>query len=56
MLVAMTNMSGYRLEFLLPVGRTVLTLTVAILVSQIAAFFPALRAARTRILEAIQYE
>ena len=55
-LVAMTAMSGYRIDFTVPVERLLQALLIAILVSQIAAFFPALRAARIRILEAIHYE
>ncbi|HSQ27387.1 MAG TPA: FtsX-like permease family protein, partial [Anaerolineales bacterium] len=55
-LLAMTAMSGYRIDFTVPVERLLQALLIAILVSQIAAFFPALRAARVRILEAIHYE
>jgi putative ABC transport system permease protein len=55
-LFGMTAMSGYRLDFIVPSNGIVTGIMVALVVSQIAAFFPALRAARTRILEAIQYE
>jgi putative ABC transport system permease protein len=55
-MLAMTAMSGYKLEFILPPDRIIIALAIALLVSQIAALFPAVRAARLRILEAIQYE
>jgi putative ABC transport system permease protein len=55
-LIGMTTMSGYRLEFQVPVSGVITGLVVALVVSQAAAFLPARRAARTRILDAIQYE
>jgi putative ABC transport system permease protein len=55
-MLAMTAMSGYRLTYILSMQRVLFGLVVAIFVSQAAAFFPALRAARSRILDAIQYE
>lgn len=55
-MLAMTAMSGYKLEFILPPDRILIALAIALLVSQVAALFPAIRAARLRILEAIQYE
>jgi putative ABC transport system permease protein len=55
-MLAMTAMSGYRLVYSLPLERVVWAVAAALLVSQLAALFPALRAARTRILEAIHYE
>lgn len=55
-MLAMTAMSGYKLTFLLPAARVGLALLAAVIVAVIAALLPALRAARTRILEAIQYE
>lgn len=55
-LIAMMTMSGYRMVFYLPPLRLVYAVLAAILVSQFAALLPASRAARTRILEAIQYE
>lgn len=55
-LYAMTAMSGYRLDFVVP-GQSIWTgVVIALVVSQAAAFFPARRAARTNILEAIHYE
>lgn len=53
---AMTAMSGYSLVYVLPLERVVAGLLIALVVSQIAAFLPAVRGARIHILEAIQYE
>jgi putative ABC transport system permease protein len=55
-LSAMTSMSGYRITYVLPLGNILAALLIAFITSQVAAFLPTLRAARTRILEAIQYE
>jgi len=55
-LTGMTAMSGYRLDFVMPLGGILTGLVVALVVSQLAAFPPARRAARTNVLEAIQYE
>lgn len=55
-MLAMTAMSGYNLAFVLPTVRIGVALVLAFLVSQVAAFFPAVRAARIRILDAIHYE
>ena len=55
-MLAMTAMSGYSLVYTLPITRILIALVIALIVSQIAAFFPAVRASRIRILEAIQYE
>jgi putative ABC transport system permease protein len=53
---AMTAMSGYVLEYILPPERVLVALIIALLVSQVAAFLPSLRASRIRVLEAIHYE
>jgi len=55
-LSAMTSMSGYRLTYVLQPENILAALLIAFLTSQLAAFLPTLRASRTRILEAIQYE
>jgi len=55
-LLSMTAMSGYKLAYVLPIGRVLLGLLISVVVSQFAAFFPSFRAARYRILDAIQYE
>jgi putative ABC transport system permease protein len=55
-MLAMTAMSGYSLTYVLPFQRILSALVIAILISLVAAFFPAMRAARIRILDAIHYE
>jgi putative ABC transport system permease protein len=54
--IGMTTMSGYSLTFTLPQEAIWISVLIALLVSQVAAIPPALRAARVRILEAVQYE
>jgi putative ABC transport system permease protein len=54
--IGMTTMSGSELTFTLPPDGLVISLIVALIVSQLAAIPPALRAARVRIIEALQYE
>jgi ABC-type lipoprotein release transport system permease subunit len=49
-------MSGYALEFVLPLDRALLAVLIGAGVANLAALLPAWRAARTRILEAIQFE
>ncbi len=53
---SMTAMSGYKISFILPLGAVLAGMLLAVVVSQMAAFLPARRAARTKILEAIHYE
>jgi putative ABC transport system permease protein len=55
-MLAMTAMSGYNLTYILPVERVVVAIIIALIISQLAALFPAMRAARIRILDAIHYE
>jgi len=55
-MLAMTARSGYSLVYTLPTERILVALVIALVVSQIAAFLPAVRGSRIRILEAIQYE
>ncbi len=55
-LQAMMAMSGYRLDFILPVQGVIASVFVALVISQFAAILPALRAARSHILDAIHYE
>lgn len=54
--IGMTTMSGYQLTFLLPPESVLISLVIALIVSQVAAISPARRAARVRILEAVHYE
>ncbi len=53
---SMTALSGYSVTFVLPIQAVLAGLLIALFVSQLAAIFPARRAARTRILDVIQYE
>ena len=55
-LASMMAMSGYDLEYRLPVEGIILGVVVALVVSQLAALLPARRAARIAVLEAIHYE
>jgi putative ABC transport system permease protein len=55
-LAAMGAMSGYDLDFVLPLRTLWMSPLVALITSQLAALFPALRGARTPILSAIHYE
>jgi len=55
-LTGMTAMSGYKLDFVVPIEGIIISLFVALVISQIAAIQPARRAARINILEAIHYE
>jgi putative ABC transport system permease protein len=55
-MAAMMSMSGYSLTYTLPAVRVVVAVVIALVISQVAAFFPARRASRIRILEAIHYE
>jgi len=54
--IGMTTMSGYQLTFVLHPEAIGISLVMALVISQIAAIPPAIRAARVRILEAVQYE
>ncbi len=55
-LLAMNAMSGYKLTYVMSLRAILVGLFIALVVSQIAAIFPARRAARINILEAVQYE
>jgi ABC-type lipoprotein release transport system permease subunit len=49
-------MQGYNLAYEMPPQALIFALTVSLGVSQVAALWPSGRAARLRIIEAIQYE
>jgi len=55
-LTGMTAMSGYKLDFIVPIGGVLMGLVIALGISQLAAFQPARKAAKTNVLEAIRYE
>lgn len=56
LLQAMGAMSGYQLEFMMPVKAIWMSIVVALVTSFAAALFPAMKAARTPMLSAIHYE
>lgn len=55
-LESMSAMSGYSLNLVIPLRTIFTALIVALIVSQLAAALPAMRASRTPVLEAIHYE
>ena len=55
-LLSMTAMSGYKLEFILPISRVVMGFLIAVIIAHIAAVFPANRAAKVDIMEAIHQD
>jgi putative ABC transport system permease protein len=55
-LASINRMSGFKLDFVLPVQGVIVSLVIALVISQVAALWPAQRAARIRIIEAIQFE
>jgi len=44
------------LDFIVPIGDIIIGLVIALGISQLAAFQPARKAAKTNVLEAIRYE
>jgi putative ABC transport system permease protein len=55
-LTSPSTMQGYKLTYVVPTEGILIGLLLALLISQIAALWPARRAAGIRIVEAIQYE
>jgi putative ABC transport system permease protein len=55
-LTSPSTMQGYTLTYVVPTEGILIGLIVALLISQVAALWPARRAAGIRIVEAIQYE
>jgi putative ABC transport system permease protein len=55
-LQAMNAVTGYELSYAVPVQGVLVSLVIALIVSQLAAFWPARRAASINIIEAIQFE
>jgi putative ABC transport system permease protein len=56
LLMATEVMQGYKLTYVLPTEGILVGLLIALVVSQLAAVWPARRAARITIIEAIQCE
>jgi putative ABC transport system permease protein len=55
-MTSMAAVSGYKVSYVFPTQGLIIGLTVAWIVSQIAAILPSRRASRLNILEAIHYE
>lgn len=56
LLQAMGAMSGYQLEFMMPVKSIWMSILVSLVTAFLAALFPAIKASRTPMLSAIHYE
>jgi putative ABC transport system permease protein len=56
MVDGMEQMSGYRLTFEMPPNAILSGIVIAFLVSQLAALYPAWRASRVNIVEAVKHE
>jgi putative ABC transport system permease protein len=55
-LMAITQIQGYDLQYVLPVQGILVSVVIALLVSQLAGLWPARRAAGIRIIESIHFE
>lgn len=55
-LSAIAEVQGFRLNYIMPPEAVAVSLFIALVVSQVAAAWPALRAARLSIIRAIQFE
>jgi putative ABC transport system permease protein len=55
-LQAINAMTGYELGYVLPIQGVLVSLFIALIVSQLAALWPARRATSINIIEAIQFE
>jgi putative ABC transport system permease protein len=55
-LLGVQGIAGYTLNYHLPPESLLISAAIALLVSQVAAFYPAWKASRVRIVEAIQHE
>lgn len=53
---SINQMAGFKLTYILPVAGILTSGVIALVISQLAALWPARRAARVRITEAIQFE
>ena len=54
--MAANEMQGYNLTYIMPTQAVLFAFVVALGVSRIAAVWPSARAARLRMIEALQYE
>jgi ABC-type lipoprotein release transport system permease subunit len=55
-LAASSTMTGYDLQYTFTARPFILAILIAVGVSQLAAFIPARRAARTNLIEALKHE
>ncbi len=55
-LMGASEISGYDVTYVLPVQGIIISVLIALAISQLAAIWPARRASHLRIVEAIQYE
>lgn len=55
-LLAITQVQGYELSYVLPTQGIIISLVIAVIVSQLAGLLPARRAASVRIIESIHFE
>jgi putative ABC transport system permease protein len=53
---SMNQMGGFRLAYVMPMQGIIVAVIIAIVFTQVAALWPARRAANTRVIEAIQFE
>jgi putative ABC transport system permease protein len=56
MLSSINQMAGFKLEYTMPLAGVLVSLVIALVVSQVAAFWPARRASQVSIIEAVQFE
>jgi len=55
-LVSVSSMQGYTLTYIFPIAGILIGLLISLIISQLAAIWPARRASSINIIEAIQYE
>jgi putative ABC transport system permease protein len=55
-LLGVQGIAGYTLSYHLPPESLLISAAIALLVSQVAALYPAWKASRVQIVEAIQHE
>jgi putative ABC transport system permease protein len=55
-IISVNQMQGYNLDYQMPTQALLFAIIVSLVVSQLAAVWPSTRAARLRVIEAIQFE
>jgi len=56
MVVGMTELTGWRFDYLFPTSAFIAGIVIVLVVSQVATLYPVWRAGRLNIVEAVQYE